>query len=792
MSDQANDISGKVSLDTTDYKAGVTEINRQIRVLESGFRASAATMGEWDKTSEGLTLRAKSLSQQIDLQKQKISALTGEYDKIVAEQGESSKAAQEHLIKINRQNEALGKMESELKNNQDALEKMKYELKDSDKALSEVGKESEKTGEKLSDLGKKSAGVKPSISGLKTTLAGVTSVAIGLAAAVAGISAALISTIKPASDLAETQSKVGVVFGESKDEVLDFGKNAANALGMSENAALSAAGEYGNLFRSMGLAEKESTKMSIDLVSLAGDLASFNNMNPTEVLDKLRSGLSGETEPLKSLGVNLNQAMIEQKAFELGLVDVTVSANDVQSAEINLAKATENLTRISREHGSDSLEVKEALVKQKEAEEKLTTARMGDVGELTAAAKAQASYALILKQTSLAQGDFERTSGGLANQQRILSASIENIKASIGTGLLPLVQSTVSGLSGYVSQISTLIGDTTMTVDEKVGQAGNIVTKIVEDITTGLPQVSSAAFEIITAILTGLINAIPKLVPATTKLLTDLVGFIIKQLPILLTAAIQIVVELTKGISEQLPTLIPTIVQAVITIVNTLIQNLPMLIEAAIQLILALAEGLVAALPVLINALPQIMSALVNGLIKVAPMLIVAAAQLIITLGMGIIQNLPKLVTAIVKIIDGIIKTIKATNWKAIGTSMVEGISSGFMAQWESFKANVIAGFGEMVSWIKDLLGIASPSKVFAEMGMNMAGGLGVGFTRQMRTVQNQITMAVGGLTLAASGASSGMNSYSDQSQKYAFYAPVIIQGQTGKNVSEVIKARRY
>ena len=187
--------------------------------------------------------------------------------------------------------------------------------------------------------------------------------------------------IAAASDLAESESKVGVVFGDQADAMLAWGQTAAEAMGMSSNEALAAAGTYGNLFRAMGITEKASADMSQALVELAADLASFNNMDPTEVLGKLRAGLSGETEPLKTLGVNLNQAIIQQKALELGLWD--------------------------------------------------------GVGALDAAQKAQASYALILEQTSLAQGDFERTSEGLANQQRILKAANDDLAAAIGEYLLP-------------------------------------------------------------------------------------------------------------------------------------------------------------------------------------------------------------------------------------------------------------------------------------------------------------------------------------------------------------------
>ncbi|HXJ67012.1 MAG TPA: hypothetical protein VNN79_24925, partial [Actinomycetota bacterium] len=94
--------------------------------------------------------------------------------------------------------------------------------------------------------------------------------------AIAG-TALLASSIKSASDLGETVSKVGVVFKANAARVLAFGKTSASALGLSQNAALSAAATYGNLFVSMGLTADKSADMSLALVKLASDLASFNN-----------------------------------------------------------------------------------------------------------------------------------------------------------------------------------------------------------------------------------------------------------------------------------------------------------------------------------------------------------------------------------------------------------------------------------------------------------------------------------------------------------------------------------
>lgn len=210
---------------------------------------------------------------------------------------------------------------------------------------------------------------------------------IGGASLVAGFK----SAIDGASDLAESTSKANVVFGEASASVRAFAADAAKGLGQSEAQALEAAGTFGNLLRSVGLAEQDAAKFSTTMVGLASDLASFNNTSVDDALIALRAGLVGETEPLKRFGVNLNEAALKAKALQLGLSD---------------GKAT-----------------------------------------LDANAKAQAAYALIMEQTSLAQGDFARTSDGLANQQKILSAQWSEMTTALGKELLPAATGFVSFMS---------------------------------------------------------------------------------------------------------------------------------------------------------------------------------------------------------------------------------------------------------------------------------------------------------------------------------------------------------
>jgi hypothetical protein len=268
---------------------------------------------------------------------------------------------------------------------------------------------------------------------MKSMTAGSTALAVALGAAL--YQGALRATqavigfakesVTAASNLNETTTKTQVVFGKMSDSVIAFSKTAAKSLGMSEQAAMAAAATYGNLFRSMGLTENASSKMSIELVKLAGDLASFNNLTPEEVLDKLRAGLVGEAEPLKTLGININEAVLKTKALELGLYD--------------------------------------------------------GIGALTASAKAQAAYAVMLEQSTLAQGDFARTSEGLANQQRIAKARLEDLKATLGTAVLPIVTAAVKAFNTLTETpfFKDAISSITLKLKKFADEVPNIVAGVV-------------------------------------------------------------------------------------------------------------------------------------------------------------------------------------------------------------------------------------------------------------------------------------------------------------------------
>jgi hypothetical protein len=207
---------------------------------------------------------------------------------------------------------------------------------------------------------------------------------VATAAAVVFAGKLAIDSIKAASDLGETISKVGVLFGDSAKEIEKFADGAAQSLGQTKQEALDAAANFAIFGKSAGLSGKSLTDFSTDFVKLAADLSSFNNVPQEEAINAIGSALRGEAEPLRKFGVLLNDATLKNAALELGLISTTKNA-------------------------------------------------------LTPQQKVLAAQKVIYEQTTAAQGDFARTSGGLANQTKILRAELENTKLIIGEALLPIV-----------------------------------------------------------------------------------------------------------------------------------------------------------------------------------------------------------------------------------------------------------------------------------------------------------------------------------------------------------------
>lgn len=198
-----------------------------------------------------------------------------------------------------------------------------------------------------------------------------------------------------ASDLAEVQNVVDVTFGSATEAINSWSKECLAAYGMNEVSAKRYAGTIGAMLKSSGLAGDAIVDMSKDMVGLAGDMASFYNLDLETAFEKIRSGISGETEPLKQLGINMSVANLEAYALSQG---ITTAYNEMSQAEQVMLR-----------------------------------------------------YNYLMSTTADAQGDFARTQDSYANQTRLLSESWLEFTGVMAEQLLPVLTAIVSWLNNIVA-----------------------------------------------------------------------------------------------------------------------------------------------------------------------------------------------------------------------------------------------------------------------------------------------------------------------------------------------------
>lgn len=205
------------------------------------------------------------------------------------------------------------------------------------------------------------------------------------------------SAVDLGSQITEVENVVDVAFGSMSDKAYQFASTAKEQFGLSELAAKQYSGTMMAMMKSSGVAQDAASKMSISLAGLAGDIASFYNIDTDTAFQKIRSGISGEIEPLRQLGINLSVANMEAYALSRG---ITTSYNSMSQAE-----------------------------------------------------KVALRYNYLMSVTGDVQGDFARTSGTWANQVRLLTLNFQSLSAVIGQGLIAGILPAIQALNALMSKL---------------------------------------------------------------------------------------------------------------------------------------------------------------------------------------------------------------------------------------------------------------------------------------------------------------------------------------------------
>lgn len=258
---------------------------------------------------------------------------------------------------------------------------------------------------------------------------------------VRAISSFVKSTTKLASDLTEVQNVVDVTFAEMSKDINDFADIAINQFGLSELSAKKYSSSMGAMLKSSGIAGEAVRDMALDLTKLSADMASFYNLANDDAFQKILSGMSGMTMPLKELGINMNIANLEAYALSKG----------IRKSWQQMSQSEQTMLR----------------------------------------------YNYLLSVTSDAQGDFARNSHTWANQTKILSQQFDVLKGAIGAGFINALMPIVKWLNVIIKQLQVAAEHFRAFTASIFGHAeassqGGVVVENLSDIEDGLDGVSEA------------------------------------------------------------------------------------------------------------------------------------------------------------------------------------------------------------------------------------------------------------------------------------------------------------
>lgn len=429
-------ITVKIGGDTTGLAKALKEVEKQSSGLSSNLKAVNKALKLDPTNTELLAEKQKILAESVEATKEKLETLKSVQDQIRQqyEAGDIDRGAyldfQKELAYTEDQLERLEKEQ------RDFGSTVKQVMKEAGKEVSEFGDKLKNAGEKISDVGEKFLPVTAAI-----TAAGAYAVSSG-------------------SDMIESQNKVEVAFGKSSDEVMRFSETTLDAYGIAKGTALDMAALFGDMATSMELPTDAAAEMSTSLVGLAGDLASFKNLELEEASNALKGIFTGETEALKNLGIVMTQDNLLRFAMQQGMLDTAKSAQQLAKEQLALEKAQVAYTNAVKKHGEGSLEAREAALKMAEAEDKLSASTKSSLDSLSAAEMVQLRYAYVLNATQNAQGDFARTSDGAANSMRAASEAAKELAADFGMLMAPYVAEAAQMLSELIKRFIALPEET--------------------------------------------------------------------------------------------------------------------------------------------------------------------------------------------------------------------------------------------------------------------------------------------------------------------------------------------
>lgn len=564
--------------------------------------------------------------------------------------------------------------------------------------------------------------------------------AAALAAAATGVAALTKASIDQYAEYEQLVGGVDTLFKTASDKVQEYAANAYKTAGMSANEYMDTVTSFSaSLLQSLGgdtekAAQKadqaitdmadNANKMGTGMEMIQNAYQGFAKQNYT-MLDNLKLGYGGTKEEMERLLADAEK--LSGQKFDVSSYADIVDAIHVVQTEMGISGLTAE--------GAAKM-VEQGLMTEEEAFNALgTTAKEAATTIQGSGGSAKAAWINLITGIADENADF-----------KTLTSNFVDSLVAAGKNIIPRISVILGGISQLVTSAST-----------------TIIPMVITTITDNLPALLQAAVALVGALGQGIIDSLPAITQAAIDILFFLANALIENLPTLIDGIVQVtltivqtltspdfltqlietaillITTLAQGLIDAIPQLIAAVPLIIGNLLAAIIVELPNIIQMGIDLLFALIDGIIKCIPELVAAVPTLIIAFINGIVNNLDKIILAGPQIIVSLITGIIGAIPELIAAVPRIIAAIADTIRNYDWGGIGKNIVRGLKNGIAGMWGNIKSWFSDKVNGLVSGVKKILGIASPSKVFAGIGGFMAEGLGEGFDDQFKSVKKDI-----------------------------------------------------
>lgn len=705
----ANEIAGSFTIDIDDLRAGITQANRLMRLANSEFQAATAGMDGWANSADGLTAKQRQLNAQIDIQKQKVSAMQQEYDRVAQELGENSAEAQNLQIRINQETAALNRNQAQLERVNRSLEEMENGADDAGGAAEDLAENETKAAKAGNDAGKATESL-----GKKAKAAAVGGIK-ALAAAAAGLVTSFFASAEATRDYRTEMGKLETAF-TSAGKTTEAAKKTYEELYAfmgEEDTAVEAANHLAKLVDN----EKDLQKWT----NIAtGVFATFGDSLPIEGLTEAANETAKVGQVTGPLADALNWAGVSEDKFNESLA--ACSTEQERQALI-----TDTLNGIYKDASETYKEVNKDVMAANMAQSKLndSMARVGDMAEpVMTVLKTKAAEALD-KVVDLFDG-FDKVLSKDMSLGEYGAQVIDRLATSFATGAPKLLETGTKLLdnigTGLKNGMPVFLSNGITFLD-------GLVTKIRE----GAGKLVDSGMQLILNLGQGLANSFPVIWEKLPGLVSNIAGIINDNAPKLLKTAAKLILTLATGLIKSIPTLvknIPKIIKAIVD-VFTAFQWLKLgksIIDGLKNGIIKMKDSIKASAGKIKDAVVNAIKALPGNLLNIGKMALKKIASVL--KGASGIKDAAKRIATVV------VNGVKALPGKLIdiGVNVVKGLWNG-INNAKDWVIGKIKGFGDAIlSGIKDFFGIHSPSKVMeGQVGKQLALGVAQGITKNTK-----------------------------------------------------------